>query len=209
MKGKREIHESFGLLQFSRVSGGNKSLFGSSIKHNDYIEMRVKPAIVERDLNADWYLEHGRPYVEVAMSYSQFTEAITAMNQGSGVPVTLQYLNGKDIEQPNFVNKRLQFENEVKDRMGKLEEKLKTLTESAEDVLNNKKSLNKGDRELIINQIASLRQEIRANMPFMMSMFNEQMDQTVKEAKGEIEAFTQNKMNQLGLKKLEELKMLE
>jgi ElaB/YqjD/DUF883 family membrane-anchored ribosome-binding protein len=209
MEGKQETHASYAMLQFSRVSGKNKSLFGSSIQHNDYIEMRVKPAKVERSLNTDWYFEQGLPYVEVAMSYSQFTEAITAMNQGSGVPVTVQSLNGKMVEQPDFNNKRMQFENEVKDRMATLENKLKKLTEDTEDILSNKKSLNKGDREVIVNQIKSLRQEVKSNIPFMMSMFNEQMDKTVQEAKGEIEAFTQNKINTLGLKKLEELKMLE
>jgi hypothetical protein len=53
-----------------------------------------------------------------------------------------------------------------------------------------------------------LRQEVRSNLPFIQSMFNEQMDKTVKEAKGEIEAFTQNKIHALGLEKLEDLKLL-
>lgn len=41
-----------------------------------------------------------------------------------------------------------------------------------------------------------------------MNMFNEQMDKTVNEAKGEIEAFTQNKIHSLGLEKLQDLKLL-
>ncbi|MDF2790653.1 MAG: hypothetical protein K0S80_3754 [Neobacillus sp.] len=39
-------------------------------------------------------------------------------------------------------------------------------------------------------------------------MFNEQMDKTVNEAKGEVDAFVLNKVTTLGLEKLHELKLL-
>lgn len=37
-------HPAFGMIGFSRVSGGENTLFGSSIKHNDRIIMRLKHA---------------------------------------------------------------------------------------------------------------------------------------------------------------------
>lgn len=207
--GEKDSHPSYALLSFSRVSRGKDApLFGSSIQHSNTIRMKVKPAKIERGLSTDWYLEDGMDYLEVEMSYSQFAEAISSMNMGSGVPVTLRYLNGKQIPDPSFTNKRLQFEDEVKERMDRIASKLSKLTDESEDILKNKKSVNKGDRELILNQISSLRQEIRSNLPFVMSMFNEQMDKTVMEAKGEIEAFTQNKVHSLGIEKLEDLKKL-
>lgn len=207
--GKVDEHPSYGLLSFSRVSSShNSTLFGSSIPHSNTIKMNVKPAKVDRHLNTDWYHSAGRDYLEIEMSYSQFAEAITSMNMGEGVPVTLRYLNGKSIEKPDFKNKRLEFENEFEDRMQEIENKLKRLTESSEEILMNKKTINKGDREAIMNQIVMLRQEVRSNIPFVLSCFNEQMDKTVKEAKGEIEAFTQHKIHSLGMEKLEELKLL-
>jgi hypothetical protein len=207
---RKETHSSYALLSFSRSSRGGlgASLFGSSIKHNETIRMEVKPAAIERSLNTDWYYSTGKDYLEVEMSYSQFAEAITSMNMGSGIPVTLRYLDGKRMPDPNFENKRQQFENEVKEKMNVLGSKLSKLTVEAEDILTNKKSLNKGDREVILNQIKSLQQEIKSNIPFIQSMFNEQMDKTVNEAKGEIEAFTQNKIHSLGIEKLEDLKLL-
>jgi hypothetical protein len=207
---RKESHPSYALLSFTRSSrgGSGTTLFGSSIKHNETIRMEVKPATVERNLNTDWYYSTGRDYIEVEMSYSQFAEAITSMNMGSGIPVTLRYLDGKQVPDPVFENKRLQFENEVKEKMNVLGNKLSKLTVEAEDILTNKKSLNKGDREVILKQIKNLQQEIRSNIPFIQSMFNEQMDKTVNEAKGEIEAFTQNKIHSLGIEKLEDLKLL-
>jgi ElaB/YqjD/DUF883 family membrane-anchored ribosome-binding protein len=208
-RGNMDKHPSYALLSFSRVSGRNQSLFGSSIKHDNTIQMRVRPAKVERNLNTDWYLSDGREYLEIEMSYSQFAESITSMNMGEGIPVTLRYLNGEQIERPNFKNKRLEFENEFQERMNEVESKLNKLTTETEDILTNKKSINKGDREKILNQIKMLQQEVRSNIPFVLSCFNEQMDKTVKEAKGEIEAFTQHKLHSLGMEKLEELKQLK
>ena len=39
--------------------------------------------------------------------------------------------------------------------------------------------------------------QIGTNTEFVYSQFNEQMDKTVMEAKGEIEAFCQNKINSI------------
>lgn len=142
------------------------------------------------------------------MSQSQFAEAITSLNMGSGVPVTVRRLNGKGMEEPQFTNKRIQFEKEFEAKMLYLERKLSKLTEGAEDVLKNKKSITKGDREVILKQLYSLKQEIAANIPYIASTYNEQLDKTTQEVKAEMEAFTINKLNQLGLDKLQELKQL-
>lgn len=207
---ERTTHPSFGLLSFSRTSrgGSGTELFGSSITHNETIRMEVKPAAMERHLNSDWFGQNGRPFVEVEMSYAQFAEAITSMNMGAGVPVTVRYVDGKKIAEPSIENKRLQFENEVQEKMTTLNQKLNMLTEETKDILTNKKTINKGDRETILHQLAMLQQEIHANMPFIMKMFNESFDKVVTEAKAEVEAFTQNKLLSLGIEKLEDLKQL-
>ena len=54
-----------------------------------------------------------------------------------------------------------------------------------------------------------LRQEIESNVPFIQQSFNEQMDKTVMEAKGEVEGFVMNKLMSAGLEGLQkEMKML-
>ena len=89
----KDKHESYGMLQFSRVSGGAKALFGSSIQHKDTIVMRLKEGEVSRELNSDYFFGENE-IVECEMSYSQFAEAITSMNMGTGVPVTIRYIQG-------------------------------------------------------------------------------------------------------------------
>ncbi len=54
------------------------------------------------------------------MSYSQFAEAITSMNMGSGVPVAIRWTE-KDgrIPECDFVSKREQFADEFKEQIDK------------------------------------------------------------------------------------------
>lgn len=87
---KRKTHPAYGMLSFSRRTGGKQSLFGSSIEHKDVIAMTLRHGEVDRQLNRDWY--HGTEVIaEVEMSYAQFAEAITSMNIGTGVPVTIRF----------------------------------------------------------------------------------------------------------------------
>lgn len=198
---QKESHESYGMLRIGRSTGHNTVLFGSSIPHHHTITLSIHPGEVVRNLNHDQY--HGKhlPFIEVEMSQAQYAEAITSMNMGSGVPVTVRHFNGKDMEKPTFTNKRVQFEQEFKKSMQDLEKRLSRLTEDAEDVLMNKKSLNKNDRNTILNELNALKRELASNIPFMASSYNEQMDKTAQETKAEVEAFTINKLNQLGLEK--------
>jgi hypothetical protein len=200
--GMGEKHESFGLIGISRITGGHETLFGSSIKHSNTIRIEIKPAKRFRDLNTDWYHENGIPYIEIEMSPTQFAEAITTLNHSPGIPVTIKYINGKALEPCPDVNKRQQFENEFKKDMEDIRDKLDKLTKEATEILSSKKNITIAERNLILDQIRSLKQEIGSNLPYVNKMFNEQMDKTVLEAKGETEAFFINKINQLGLSEL-------
>lgn len=83
-------HESFGMIQITRVSGGDRNLFGSSIPHGNTIRLSIHHATLSRELNRDWYFADTKAFVEVEMSYTRFAEAIANMNS-SGVPVTVRY----------------------------------------------------------------------------------------------------------------------
>jgi len=68
--------------------------------------MYLREGEVSRELNRDFYFG-GKRIVECEMSYSQFAEAITSMNMGTGVPVTIRYIQDKGkIEECPFVDKK-------------------------------------------------------------------------------------------------------
>lgn len=89
---KKESHESFGMMGFSRVQcgGDGAALHGSDLKHNTLIRMTLSHGSKKRGLSNDWYHAEGR-IAEVEMSQNQFSEMITSMNMGDGIPVTLNF----------------------------------------------------------------------------------------------------------------------
>jgi len=180
---------------FNRANGYKRSLFGSSIEHSNVIIMEVKHADIERGLNRDWV--YGKsPIVEIEMSYSQFAEAITSFGQGNGIPCTIRYTE-KDGKIPpcDFVSKREQFTGEFKEQTDKAMEKSKELINEVAELFSSKKTLTKADKENILKKLNMLNYDIGSNIGFIADQFNEQMDKTVMEAKGEIESFCQNKIN--------------
>ena len=191
------------MIGFNRSYGGERYLFGSSIPHNNVITLTIREGEVDRSLNRDWYLGR-RKLIEVAMSESQFAELISSFGQGDGVPCTLREVMGERKEDCPFENKRMQFENEVKEHIEEIHADTEKLIKEVAYLFNEKKTFNKADKEKVTDLLNKINREIKSNTPFIMSQFNEQMDKTVKEAKGEVEAFTQTKMHSLALEALKQ-----
>lgn len=195
--GIKTSHPSYGTLAFSRRTGGATPLFGSSIEHRDTIAMTLYHANITRGLHED-RIYGNKPIAEVEMSYSQFAEAITSMNMGSGVPVTIRWTE-KDGKIPpcDFVSKREQFADEFKEKRKRVTEDAQQLIEDITELFSQKKALTKADKNAILNKLHHLNMNIGRNMDFIADQFNEQMDKTIMEAKGEIEAFCQNKVSSI------------
>lgn len=201
-------HPAFGMIGFSRITGGGDNvLFGSSIKHNDRIQLTIKHGEQDRMLHEDWY--YGRKkIVEVEMSYSQFAECISTMNVGDGVPCTIRFTE-KDgyipaIEENN--SKREQFRNEFSGVIEKAMEQIQNQINQIQESINTKKTLGIKDRKEIVSQLQHVKHNIGSNLDFCVSQFDEQMDKSTMEAKGEIEAFCQNKINSIAQAALVEKK---
>ena len=93
------------------------------------------------------------------------------------------------------ISKRQQFVDEfsenITNAMAQVQEQIDQIQKSIDE----KKSLGVKDRKEIISRLNSVKSNIGANLVFCAKQFDEQMDKTVAEAKGEIEAFCQNKIN--------------
>ena len=195
--GTKTSHPSYGTLVFSRRTGGATPLFGSSIEHRDTIAMTLYHANITRGLHYD-SIYGDKKIVEVEMSYSQFAEAITSMNIGTGVPVTIRWTERDgSIPDCDFISKREQFADEFKEKRKEATMESQQIIKDVTELFKQKKTLTKADKQEIIGKLSKLSMEIGCNMDFIADQFNEQMDKTVMEAKGEIESFCQNKINSI------------
>jgi hypothetical protein len=191
-------HPSFGLVGLSRYHGGNDVMFGSSIKHNSGIGLTISTASHRRDLSRDWYYAE-KVLIEVKMSASQFAEMITTPNVGSGVPCTIAWKDGEYVEKPPFISQAETIRDEFQETVSEITKAETLYMKEAMDILDNKPSISKGDRETIKDAISQLIQHFQSNLPFVQTQFHEQMDKTITEAKAEIEAFVETKIRSTGL----------
>jgi len=203
-----EKHDSYAMISFARTSSNQgTNLFGSSILHSNTIRMRVKRGEVNRYLNSDWF-HGGEELIEVEMSMAQFAEAITSLNMGEGVPVTLLSFNQQRSESCPHINKRLQIEQEFEKSVKELSARLEELTRATKNILNEKKPLSKANRDTILREIDALKMAVNSNIPFVQRSFNRQMDKTVSEAKGEVDGFVMNKIISTGIEGLESSQLM-
>lgn len=207
MDRKIEEHPSYGTVSLSRISSGNpKTLFGSSIKHVSYIRLRVNRGESDRSYHEDRH-RSGSSIVEVDLTPNQFGELISSISVASGVPCTIRYILGEEVPEPRFNSKREQFVNEFYEHTDKIADKFDALlTEMS--IMAEKSTVGKKDRQELYNKLRLLKQEVKANIPFIADMFNEQMDKTVHEAKAEVEAFITNAALQTGLEGLKKNQLI-
>ena len=195
-----EKHESYGALQFCRHQRPATALFGSSIKHDNTIRLRISAAEMRREHNNDYmYSSHSRNdiYVEVEMSYTQFAEAITSLNQGVGVPVTIRFADGREMASCPFTSKDEQFRSEFLTDLEGLTETAAGALALAKELFVSKKPMTKAEKEELLSKLESVLRVVKSDIPFVRDSFAEQMNKTVTEAKGNFEGFVQNRINDI------------
>ena len=198
MEEGKERHISYGTINLSSASARNVKLFGSSILHNGLIMLTINTAYIMRDLSNDW-IYADRPIIEIEMSYTQFSEAITSFNKSAGVPCTITYT--KDLghlPEPPFIDKKMQFDNEFQKQIEMVSSKSSPFFAEIYKVLE-KSNMPKRDKEAIKNELQMIKQSIDSNLPFIKKQFTEQMDKTLLEVRQDIEAFVENKIRSIGL----------
>ena len=117
-------HESFGQIRFSRVNG-DANFYGSELKQDHYISMEVHGSEMNRTDSKDWYFPRSLK-LRLRMSSGQFSELITSLNNGSGVPCTLEYFNGVKVEKLPSVESRKEYvHKEFQNRMESFAKEIK------------------------------------------------------------------------------------
>jgi hypothetical protein len=203
-----ERHEAYGQLSFSRRSsskGGERTLYGSSIQHQNTITLSVIRSEKQTDPFSERYFGTMLPIIEVEMSQSQFTEAITAMNIGDGVPVTIKSVQGVRMATCKELSIREQADKNLKERFSKVAQTLKEEFKMIKELSSKKGTLTATEKKDLLNGYSYFLQEVSSNLPFLKECIDEQVDKSVTSAKDEVEAFWMNRINSLGIAKLNEL----
>ena len=208
---KTEKHPSYGIARFSRVSGGG-NFFGTVIKPQHYFTFEIfqgKKEISNLNGEEHFYTDGRLPIISIKMSSAQFTELITTMNIGNGVPVTLTEVNYKRVEECPKQTSPLDYAIE------KTDEGIDDTAKFCNDYLNEIKELlkngNVGKKSIneMIHKIDCVIERQKSDAEFYKKELIETGEKVVAQAKAEIENTTMSIVNRLGLKTLEQLKEVE
>lgn len=191
MEDKTYNHPSYGTISFNRTQGSARPLFGSSIEHRSVIVLTIKHAELRHKSSRD-SIYGNKIIVKAEMSPTQFADAIINLNSAE-IPITLNCIpseNQYNIPEPPYQNKVTEFNKEFGDYMGDLASKFDEVIDLAKKT--------KAQARLV-KALELLKQGYKSNVPFVANSFSEQMENTVKEAKGEVEAFITAKVAQYGI----------
>jgi hypothetical protein len=203
----REEHPSYGMVGFSRISGNPGRLFGSPLKsHESFISLRVGKGARIHELGYDRF--HGGlrgGILEVILSAGQFSELLTTMNIGSGVPCTIRYINGVEVPKPpedaelEVEKVRKGFTKDMKALAAQIKKNRQGL-----DELLAKDRLTKEDRKRIAQMFENVEKQVELETPFMIRQFEEASEKVVKHAKAEVDAFITGNIIAEGLRTIKE-----
>lgn len=192
-------HPAMVTVQFSRVRVGGISLFGSEVEHHTVIALRVSQADVKRELSQDWIHGDIRPIIEVFLSPTQFSDLLTTMNVGTGVPGTLRYHDGEHFSSPEMPSKGQQFRAETLSALTDTMSQLRKAHSALSDALCDDKPMGKKAKAELASMVASVERLVSDKLPFIMNQFSRQMARVVVEAKGEVDAFVNHAITSAGL----------
>lgn len=207
LEGEEKVkHPAQGQISFSRVQSNGQTFYGSELKQDHYVSMEIHESCVRRELSRDWY-NTDKILVRLRLSSVQFAELITSMNYGSGVPCTLEYVQGRVEPLPTAESKKDFTHRKFKERMQMFTNTIKTKRNEAQELVK-KKTLSKQDIHDLTRLLDWLTIEIDQNIPFFMECFQETMDEVIVEAKTEVESAILHKVQILGLESLHEQQKL-
>lgn len=197
-------HPSYAMIQVNRLTGGDtRPLFGSALDRNPTrITIRIMPGVRRHSNGRDWFFGRLKPIVEVHMTPAQFAEMITSPGQGSGVPCTLQTLNGEQVEEPPAVH------SEAKAIHHTFKEKIEGLLKRAEahqvgmEALLESTKIPLATKARIMARQNELARFLVDSAPFLLESFQEAAQRAVQEAKQEVDAFMTHALQTAGLEAL-------
>lgn len=209
-----KTHESYGLIQFNRMSSNAKQdIFGSEANTTDFIRLTVtKNAHVE-----DYDGAHRRFYnstkiadevVQLDMTFAQFATLITSMNYGTGIPCSIRRIGGEkmpavpvEMQPDNLVDIARET---VRRKMAATADNVAQLRKEMDELFSSKHgNIKAAEKAELLKRITKLEQDLKLNLPYFTACAGETIDRIEERAKLELSALVTNYQIKAGVKALE------
>ena len=190
-------HPAYGLVRLSRLHGGVEPLVGASIQHRNCISLIIKEAVKYRDGFSEGFMVK-REVCEILMSYPQFTELI--LSNDPEIPCTIRYVLGDETRRP-----APESESSLKDATDELRDTVRGILDNARQLAREAQGLidkglsRKEDRERLQDLVGRIETDINSNIAHVSSRVDQKVEESIRHAKAEIDAYLGDKLNELGL----------
>ena len=199
---KTRNEDYMGMISWSKsYNASPRNLFGTEIKTDNPITLRISKAEETRDLSRNWYHSLGQ-IVEIEMSPIQWAEFLTSGNT-SGTPCTIRYIGGQRMSDPKETEMFNDYNEEVEEHFDEFKE-IENVVKSAID---SKKPMGLKDLNSLLCKIHNA----ISNVDFVKDSFKEDMNNIVGKAKAEFNAYVENRIHEIGIEELKKgnVKFLE
>lgn len=193
-------HESYGMIAVSRTHGRDTvPMFGSSLESNPTrMSIRISRGTRRHSLGRDWYMPH-EELIEVYLTPAQYAEMLSNPNSGTGVPCTISHINRVQVDDPpRTANEAGEVRSTFEKETAGLREKAKKGRKLIADVLEGTK-LPQKHKDTILHTYEQAVRFLGDSAPFLVESFQEAVQNTVIEAKLEIDAFMTHAIHNAGV----------
>ncbi len=196
--GMKYTHPTYGMIKVSRITGDfSGTLFGTEVDHSSAMEITIGKCELTQTLGRNWYYMQDK-LTQVRLSATQYADMISNPNT-EGVPCTITYAKGegrfKYAPHATQVEYALERVTELADGMM---DKTSQAQKQAVDILSQKGTLKKADKEQLIKLINGMTRELHDGLPFYTSQIKKHGERMVMEAKTDAEAMVQTVQTKLG-----------
>lgn len=199
MKTEEFNGENIGVISLSRPTSHGTELVGSKVPNDTFISLSIKEATATRGEFSSERIRGHKEIIQVNLSPMQYAELISSIGMAAGVPCTITRRDGKRVPQEySSVNPQSYYTNKVKEEFMKMAKDFESSFAEAKDLLHNKKTLNKGDKETIELAYNQLHRRLTDSLPFMHTLFQEEMDTVVMEASQQFKSNISASIEQIG-----------
>lgn len=201
MNDEKEIeHESFGMLEVSRVQG-DIDLFGVDYPTGHFITMRLYEGVLIERSGTNWF--HARKIIsEIRMSDVQFATMITGMNLGGGHPVTIAYRTEGPMREmgkpPKMDSPSEKAKGTIKKSVKETSARLDRAFARLEEALG-PGSVSKATLKEIRDEVYQARMELQQNLPFYVEQGEAAIEKAADRAGQEIDAHLSFAAQRLGM----------
>lgn len=197
-------HPAYGMISITHPSGGNMEMFGSDIKHNDRVGLRIDVGYEETAYGIPEYRTAARKsrIVEVEMTAFQWA-ALVACHSGKGVPCTLRHVKGEPLI-PLIENQNTSEEMANIDIEASLRDLVKDFNVGLQDLrdLAAKGKANKGELTNLLGKLSRLHSRLPDTTAHALTTFKENSEIIVAKAQAEVESTINTLIVRTGIKAL-------